>query len=92
MVADKLEDPLAVVEAIFKLLPRRQFEQMYGISLDPIDGPDELIQKIGIKHGRLKKGGIVNEIEVQKMLVRDWQSNRLRYYILPPNMDSKRQV
>ena len=66
MVADKVEDPLAVVEAIFKLLSPRQLEQMYGVSLDPTDGPDELIQKIGVKQGRLKRGGDVNEGEVQK--------------------------
>jgi len=90
MIADKLEDPLAVVEAIFKLLPQQQFEQMYNISLDPTDGPDELIQKLGIKSGRLKHGGLVNESEVQKMLIRDWQSNRLRYYVIPPNFDSNK--
>ena len=87
MTADKLDDPLAVVEAIFQLLlHRREFERVYDISLSADDGPPEVIQKIGRKRGKLVKGGLVNEPEVQKLIIRDWQSNKLRYYSEPPSM------
>ena len=87
MTADKLNDPLAVVEAIFQLLlHRREFERVYDISLSADDGPPEVIQKIGKKRGKLVKGGLVNEPEVQKLIIRDWQSNKLRYYSEPPSM------
>ena len=85
ITADKLEDPMAVVESIFRLLSKDQFRQLYNIDLTDDDGPDELIEKVGRKLGRIIKGGIVNETEVQKTIIRDWQANRLRYYMLPPD-------
>jgi nuclear GTP-binding protein len=89
MIADKLVDPMAVVEAVYKLLPKKKFEKLYKISLEKEDGPEELIFKIGKKHGKLIAGGKVNESEVQKVIIRDFQSNRLRYYTIPPSMQKK---
>jgi ribosome biogenesis GTPase A len=91
MTADKLEDPMAVVEAIYKLLPRDQFRRLYSVDLTDQDGPDELIEKLGRKMGRLKSGGLVNEIEVQKAIIRDWQANKLKYYVLPPNYNPEKK-
>ncbi|RLI65613.1 MAG: hypothetical protein DRO88_03980 [Promethearchaeia archaeon] len=84
MVVDKLEDPLAVVEAIYTLIKREQFEQTYKIQLEPEDELSEIIEKIGKRYGRLKAGGVVNEDEVCKLIIRDWQKNKLHYYTLPP--------
>ena len=89
MVADKVKDPLAVVEAIYKLLPRSQFERVYNIKTDTSDGIEELIEKIGKKHGPLKSGGKVNDVEVQKRIIRDWQSNKLHYFTYPPGYKKK---
>lgn len=85
MVADKLEDPLAVVEAIYSIIERDQFEKVYKINLQPHDDLEEIIEKIGKRYGRLKAGGVVNEEEVCKLIIRDWQKNKLHYYTLPPN-------
>ncbi|WP_457557640.1 YlqF/YawG family GTPase [Candidatus Harpocratesius sp.] len=89
MIADKLEDPLAVVESIYSLITREQFERTYKIQLKDDDGIDELIEKIGKRYGRLKSGGRVNEVEVQKLIIRDWQNNKLHYYTLPPSYHQK---
>lgn len=89
MTADKVEDPLAVVEAIFDLLSRKQFEELYHIELSENADADELVEKVGRKMGRLMAGGRVNEEEAQKTIIRDWQSNRLRYFMLPPNFNEK---
>jgi ribosome biogenesis GTPase A len=88
MTAEKVSDPLAVVEAIFQLLPKHQFEKLYDVKLTEEDGPEELIEKVGRRLGRLISGGHVNEDEVQKTIIRDWQANRLRYYMIPPGFDA----
>ncbi|WP_371803436.1 GTPase [Candidatus Lokiarchaeum ossiferum] len=89
MVADKVNDPMGVVEAIFKLLPKKQFNSIYGINLDKNDGPEKLVFEVGKKSGLLISGGKINEPEAQKLLIRDWQSNKLKYYSLPPSMIKK---
>ncbi|MHA1620423.1 MAG: GTPase, partial [Promethearchaeota archaeon] len=87
MVADKLEDPLAVVEAIHKLISPAQFAKLYKVEISDDDTLDFIVEKIGKRYGRLKAGGVVNELEVYKLIIRDWQKNRLYYYTLPPNFN-----
>ena len=84
MVADKVKDPLAVVEALYDLLPVSKFEKLYKVKTIESDGLDELIERIGKKHGPLVSGGNVNEIEVYKKIIRDWQLNKLHYFNYPP--------
>ena len=86
MTADKVDDPIGVVEAIFQLLPKKKFEDLYGITLEESDTTEELIQKVGIAYGRLRFGGKgeINEEEVAKLIIRDWQNNKLKYFLSPP--------
>jgi hypothetical protein len=92
MVADKVKDPLAVVEALYELLPVKMFEKLYKIGvyakncpiIEESDSLDELIERIGKKHGPLKAGGKINEVEVYKRIIRDWQLNKLHYFNYPP--------
>lgn len=92
MVADKLEDPLSVVEAIYQLLPKKKFEDYYKIQLSDDDDCDRFIEKVGRRMGKLKSGGCINEYEVQKLIIRDWQNNRLKFYLVPPNWDEHQSL
>lgn len=87
MIAEKLEDPLGVVEAIYSLISSEQFKEVYKIQISNEESLDDIVEKIGQRYGRLKAGGIVNEEEVYKIIIRDWQKNKLYYYTLPPTMD-----
>ena len=96
MVADKVKDPLAVVEALYDLLPVSKFEKLYKIGvyeknsiLEESDGLDELIERIGKRHGPLRAGGKINEIEVYKRIIRDWQLNKLHYFNYPPGYNKE---
>ncbi len=86
MIADKLDDPLAVVEALYKILDPSVFKKKYHITLNPDDTLDDLIEKIGRKTGKLMTGAKVNAYEVHKMIIRDWQNNKIPYYHPPPSM------
>lgn len=89
MIADKLEDPLAVVEALYKILDSSIFQTVYHINFSERDNLDTIIEKIGKKTGKLMAGGKVNRYEVHKMIIRDWQNNKIPYYHLPPGFDSE---
>ncbi|QEE15859.1 GTPase [Promethearchaeum syntrophicum] len=96
MVADKVKDPLAVVEALYDLLPVKMFEKLYKIgiyaknsNLEESDSLDELIERIGKKHGPLRAGGKINENEVYKRIIRDWQLNKLHYFNYPPGYNEE---
>ncbi len=91
MVADKVKDPLAVVEALYELLPVSKFEKLYkiGVYAKNSDGLDELIERIGKKHGPLRAGGKINENEVYKRIIRDWQLNKLHYFNYPPGYNKE---
>ncbi len=89
MVADKVKDPLAVVEALYELLPVSKFEKLYKVKTLESDGLDELIERIGKRHGPLRAGGKINENEVYKRIIRDWQLNKLHYYNYPPGFNKE---
>jgi ribosome biogenesis GTPase A len=92
MTADKIEDSLSVVEAIYKLISRSQFNKKYHIKLAKSDGVEELIEKIGLKLGFLSSGGRVNRPNVEKTIIRDWQANKLHYFVLPPSLQTKKPI
>ncbi len=95
MVADKVKDPLAVVEALYELLPVSKFEKLYKVGvyaknfLKESDDLEELIERIGRKHGPLKARGKINEREVYKRIIRDWQLNKLHYFNYPPGYNKE---
>lgn len=84
MVADKIQFPESVVESIMQLVPIEKFENLYGVNLERPINYMNLIEVVGRRLGRLKSGGIVNEPEVLKHIIRDWQNNRLIYHTKPP--------
>jgi ribosome biogenesis GTPase A len=89
MRSDKMSDPLAVVEEIHRLVEKTQFESLYGIKIGENESLDSIIKKIGQKMGRLVRGGQVNEPEVYKLIIHDWQTNKFRYFRFPPNLSSQ---
>lgn len=47
-----------------------------------------LIRLIGIKRGQLNPGGEVNENKVLNTILHAWQKNKIKYYTLPPKLES----
>jgi hypothetical protein len=86
MNADKLEDPMAVVEFIVKYVPKSRIEKAYDIKLKDGFSEDELVEILGTKFNKLLKGGVVDENEIMKMIIRDWQDSKIRYYFPPPDV------
>ncbi|CAD2215595.1 Ferrous iron transport protein B/50S ribosome-binding GTPase, putative [Angomonas deanei] len=47
----------------------------------------EFIQLVGLRRGRLRKGGDVDEEGTARMILTDWNDGRIGYYTLPPVVD-----
>lgn len=46
----------------------------------------EFIRLVGLRRGRLLKGGEVNEEETARMILHDWNDGRIPYFTLPPTV------
>ena len=87
MNADKLEDPMAVVEFIVSYVPKKRLEKVYQVELPDPFTEDELVEILAKRFNKLLKGGVPNEKEIIKMIIRDWQQGKIRYYFAPPDED-----
>ena len=77
---EKVRDPeMAAFRIIWDLIKKekRIIEAAYGIKLESED-PSEIITQIGKRLGHLKKGGKVEERKTSIIIIRDWQSGKLR--------------
>ena len=78
---EKMKNPvLAAIEIIKMVLEesKKILEKTYSIALEEIEEPYEILLEIGRRKGKLKKGGIVDEIRTAIDVIRDWQRGFLR--------------
>ncbi|MFC1686109.1 GTPase [Nanoarchaeota archaeon] len=79
---EKLKDPETVAFNIIKdLLEKhpKSIEDIYKIKIDTKD-PSEIISMIGKKRGHLKKGGKIEEKKTSLIIIKDWQSGKLKVF------------
>lgn len=87
--AERLECPEDFIDAIQAAVKREHIAAMYGV---PKSGDDtwstsiELLEKISIKCGRLKKGGEPCLRSSAITLINDFQRGRLPHYVAPPEL------
>jgi len=79
-IPEKLPDAEVVAQNILIELLRKSpksIEEKYKIKIGS-DNPQEVLEQIGKKYGHLKKGGEIEEKKTAMMVIRDWQSGKLR--------------
>ena len=77
---ERLKDSEVVADSIIKLFiknNKKAFEEFYKIKIEAEDY-DSIINQLGIKKSFLVKGNRVDENRTAVMIVKDWQSGRLR--------------
>ncbi|MHA1681366.1 MAG: GTPase [Promethearchaeota archaeon] len=84
----KIEDKESIVDEIFRRVGLETLNKIYELNCsDQFD----LIEGLGKKRGYLAKGGRVREEEVLKLIITDWQRNRIPfYYMFDPRAPSTR--
>jgi ribosome biogenesis GTPase A len=79
---DHLTDPMI---AIARLLQRCSQEQIGAVySIGSFTDASDFIHQIGIRRGRIGPGGVVDEDEVARMVLKDWNDGKIGYFTLPP--------
>lgn len=83
---EQLEDPILPVTEITKRCPAKQLMLLYN--LPKFDGPMDLLQKLAVSRGKLKRGGTVDVQAAARILLQDWTSGKIPYYTVPPVRES----
>lgn len=87
--AERLECPEEFVDAICNAVKREHIAAMYGLAKNGEDSwtnSEDLLEKISIKCGRLRKGGEPCLRSAAIMLINDFQRGRLPHYVAPPEL------
>jgi len=77
---DKIKDKDIVAMKLIELFIKNNksaFEKFYDIEIKNNDFY-EIIEEIGLKKGHLKKKGVIDENRTYSMIIRDWQTGKLR--------------
>lgn len=81
---ENIEEPGEYVEMIVKKA-KNSVAKAYGVEFR--DSAD-LIEKLGIKFGKLNKGGEPNRDIVAKMILHDWIRGKISYFTVPDEVEN----
>jgi len=79
---ENLEDPVTPVEAILNRCPKEQMMLQYGIS--NYEDTNEFLSLVARSMGRLKKGGIPDQMVAARIVLNDWNCGKIKYHTYPP--------
>lgn len=79
---EQVKDILGVVERILELTPAETLREIYSIG--PFTDAEDFLALVGRVQGKLKKDGIPDLDQVGKIVARDWQRNKIPYFVPPP--------
>ena len=72
----QVKEPELVVASLMKEYPTI-LEKFYKIEAN--NDVEILIEELGRKKGFLKKGGIVNEDQISRLILKDWQTGKIKF-------------
>ncbi len=83
---EKLKNPLTpaliLLDEILREMPNL-LEETYKIK---VDSAYEALKLLAVKRGFLLKGGELNIDEASRLILRDWQSGKLKFCRFPKNL------
>lgn len=83
----KAEDVVDVVKAIDEILKRVQKEEMLKVfKIADFAGSTEFLVNVALRTGKLKKGGVPNLEEAARVVIKEWNEGKIKYYVPPPTM------
>ena len=78
--AEKVSDPLSIAELMLDLSDKTELKNIYNIEYKD---PTQFLENYAINRGWLLKKGVGNILEASKQIIRDWQRNKIPFYITP---------
>ena len=80
--ADQVVDLNKAIEEIFARIQKEELLRTYKVA--DFSKPTEFLVNLALKMGKIKKGGVPNLEEAAKIVIRDWNEGKLKYYVPPP--------
>uniref|UniRef100_A0A7C4H7D8 GTP-binding protein n=1 Tax=Thermofilum pendens TaxID=2269 RepID=A0A7C4H7D8_THEPE len=85
---EALEDPVPAAMRFLEIVARKRPEvlvELYGFAPSSSDSGSlyKFIEELAVKRGLLGKGGVPQVEEAARILLRDWQTGRNRFYLEP---------
>jgi nuclear GTP-binding protein len=82
---EQIQDYMLPVQAVMRRVSKEALVQIYKVPM--FNDASELLRLIAQKRGRIRQGGILDTEEAAKVLIMDWNSGRIPYYTIPPDLD-----
>lgn len=82
---ERIDEPEHYIQYIVDRVRPQYLTKTYGI--EKFDGPDDLLDKIAKRHGRLMKGGKPDLHDAAIKLIRDFQRGKLPWFVLVHSKD-----
>ncbi|KAH6921435.1 hypothetical protein HPB50_000152 [Hyalomma asiaticum] len=86
---ENVEDPQDHIPAVLDRVRPEYIVKTYKI--DSWDSPEDFLEKMGRRTGKLLKGGEPDISTVAKMVLNDWQRGKLPYFVKPPGGEAGTQ-
>ncbi|XP_011311746.1 guanine nucleotide-binding protein-like 3 homolog [Fopius arisanus] len=81
-----LKDPFTPASVILKRISKKQIMELYD--MPDFQTPEEFFVKKAERMGMFKKGGVVDVTAAARSVLNDWNSGKIRYYTVPPELPS----
>ena len=88
--AERLPDPTMFVQPILDKVEKKHINDVYGI-MEWGDSED-FLKQLGLKTGKLLKGGETDMNNLSKQIIVDWQRGRLPFFTQPPKNEVEEEV
>ncbi|KAG2460468.1 nucleolar GTP-binding protein 2 [Polypterus senegalus] len=82
---EKIKSPEDHIPAVLERAKSEYIRKTYKI--DYWDSPQDFLEKLAFRTGKLLKGGEPDLGTVSKMVLNDWQRGRIPYFVKPPNAE-----
>jgi nuclear GTP-binding protein len=85
---EEVKEPIEVVNAILRKVGNKEvISETYGIP-SSWETVEQFLYQIGFKMGKFKKGGLVDQDKTARLILKDWNEGKIKYYAIPPQVDN----
>lgn len=82
---EDIKDPIEIVSLILRKVSSNTIQEIYELGEYSWETTERLLYKLGDKFKKYKKGGVVDFDKVARLVVKDWNDGKLKYFTRPPN-------
>ncbi|KAK9514134.1 hypothetical protein VZT92_027623 [Zoarces viviparus] len=82
---EKIKNPEEHIAAVLERAKPEYIQKTYRIPT--WNSPEEFLEKLAMRTGKLRKGGEPDISAVSKMVLNDWQRGRIPFFVKPPGAE-----